>query len=85
MAALRQKQIDLMVMPVKKGRLDKTLATFRKHYNSEEEGRKLMVEELFNASAPPAAAFHFVFCLDVSRSGRSCFDAFGMTQGPPAV
>jgi Mg-chelatase subunit ChlD len=70
-------QIDLMMMPVKKGRLDKTLAAFRRHYERPDSTHlKLTVEPLFNAAAPPAGAFHFVFCLDCSgsMSGRPWAD-----------
>jgi uncharacterized protein YegL len=68
MQQLRQRQIDLMLMPVKKGKLDKTAAAMRRIYDCPAEDRKLTMEPLFDSTKLPAHAFHFVFCLDCSGS-----------------
>jgi hypothetical protein len=68
MQQLRLRQIDLMVMPVKKGKLEKTAAAMRRHYDCAAEDRKLSLEPLFDNTKLPAHAFHFVFCLDCSGS-----------------
>lgn len=68
MQQLRQQQIDLMLMPVKAKKLDKTAAAMRAHYDCAAEDRKLSCEPLFDSSKQPANAFHFVFCLDASGS-----------------
>jgi uncharacterized protein YegL len=50
------------------GKMDKTEAAFRKHYDFPDEGRKLESSALFDSSKQTAGAFHFVFCLDESGS-----------------
>lgn len=68
MLQLRQQQIDLMMMPVKAQKLDKTAATMRTHYDCQVEDRVLSCEPLFDSNRQPANAFHFIFCLDASGS-----------------
>uniref|UniRef100_A0A383V437 VWFA domain-containing protein n=1 Tax=Tetradesmus obliquus TaxID=3088 RepID=A0A383V437_TETOB len=68
MQQLRKQHVDLLVMPVKAHKLDKTAAAMRKHYDCPAEDRKLSCEPLFDSSKQPAHAFHFVFCLDSSGS-----------------
>ena len=68
MQQLRRQQVDLMLMPVKKGKLEKTAAAMRAHYDCPADDRKLSMEPLFDNSKLPAHAFHFVFCLDASGS-----------------
>eukprot|EP00775_Hariotina_reticulata_P003371 gene3371-3646_t len=68
MKQLCKQQVDVMLMPVKALKLDKTAAAMRRHYACPAEDRKLSVEPLFDGSKQPAHAFHFVFCLDSSGS-----------------
>jgi Mg-chelatase subunit ChlD len=70
MKQLRRQQVDVMLMPVKALKLDKTAAAMRQHYDCPAEDRKISVEPLFDGSKQPAHAFHFVFCLDGSGSMR---------------
>lgn len=70
-SAMRQlvgKGVELLALPVKQGKLDKTLAAMRRHYEDPAQGRRLEVEQLFDPSKMPAHAFHFVLCLDCSGS-----------------
>eukprot|EP00878_Enallax_costatus_P013375 GHUV01013985.1.p1 GENE.GHUV01013985.1~~GHUV01013985.1.p1 ORF type:complete len:1200 (+),score=534.70 GHUV01013985.1:114-3713(+) len=68
MQELRDKKVDLMLMPVKAQKLDKTAAVMRKYYDDPAEDRKLSSDPLFDGTKQPAHAFHFVFCLDGSGS-----------------
>jgi Mg-chelatase subunit ChlD len=68
MKHLVRREVELIVLPVQQGKLDKTLSKMREYYNNASVRRELTAKPLFDSRTLPVHAYHFVLCLDCSYS-----------------